>query len=543
MPTMFRHLLSFYSWDYPRNLTRVLARHDLRVGAYLKGFWETNSWTSKDLQAQSLPNGSVAMTAVLRFGILLQLLLGFWLIGEWYWHDLLAGWAFGLALIISYPIVWAHVLVVLVWLRRLAHPKALGKAILCTILEAQVRQLRTRHNFKVVAIAGSVGKTSTKAAIARTVQAGLRVQWQEGNYNDRLTVPLVFFNQPLPGLFNLLAWIRIWQGNQKIIRAEYPYDVVVVELGTDGPGQIEQFAYIKPDVAVVTAITPEHMEYFGTLDAVATEECKVFDFTDTVLVNIDDTPEQYLEGRTFTSYGLQKKADYYATDRTSKVLSGQQLTFMLGKKHKFTATVPMLGVQGAKIAMAAVAVAHVLEMPNSRIEQGLRNVEPFAGRMRILKGIKKSILIDDTYNSTPIAVKAALDVVYEVDAPQRIAILGSMNELGEYSADAHTEVGEYCDPQKLELVVTIGDDANTYLAEAAEKNGCIVERTRSPYEAGKIVEKCLKKHAVILAKGSQNGVFAEEAIKQVLAKPEDAHLLVRQSSEWLVKKRRQFPLG
>lgn len=542
---MFRSLLSFYSWDYPKNLTRVLAKYNGSIGQYLAAYWQTENWSTTSFNKQAFPKGSLWMTRFMRVGILLQVLVGFILIAEWYWNDLLAGWAFGAALVISYPLVWAHILALYAGLKKLLQPKKIGKAILCKILERQVRALRAKHSFKVIAIAGSIGKTSTKVAVAKVLQAGLRVQWQEGNYNDRLTVPLVYFGQTLPGLFNIPAWIKIYKHNKRVINSDYPYDVVVIEYGTDGPGQIVEFAYTKPDIVVVTAITPEHMEYFGTLDTVAAEELTVCDFADTVLINVDDSPEKYLKGRTFTSYGFDKSATYHISKRKSKAktLAGQDITFVLSDGHSFKATVPLLGIQGAKISLAAVATAHMLGVTNSRIEQGLRHVEPFAGRMRILKGIKKSIIIDDTYNATPVAVNAALDVLYEAETPQRIAILGNMNELGSYSKEAHIEVGEHCDPEKLELVVTIGEDANTYLADAAEKRGCIVERTRSPYEAGKIVEKCLKKNAVILGKGSQNGVFAEEALKIILAKSEDAHLMVRQSAEWQIKKQQQFPLG
>jgi len=160
--------------------------------------------------------------------------------------------------------------------------------------------------------------------------------------------------------------------------------------------------------------------------------------------------------------------------------------------------------------------------------------------MQILRGVENSIIIDDTYNASPVAVKAALDVLYGTTAPQRIAILGSMNELGGYSRQAHEEVGEYCDPKKLDLVITIGKDAEKHLAPAAKKRGCTVESVMSPYEAGERARNALKSSAVVLAKGSQNGVFAEEALKSLLSDPNDEGRLVRQSKYWLGVKSKQF---
>src|SRR3989344_4472099 len=128
--------------------------------------------------------------------------------------------------------------------------KKYGRTLLCVVMERQVNALRKKHKFKVVAVVGSVGKTSTKLAIASVLSTSMIVRHQEGNYNDRLTVPLVMFGHANPGLFNLFSWFKIILSNQRQIHGNYPYDVVVLELGTDAPGQIAQFEYIKPNLSV-----------------------------------------------------------------------------------------------------------------------------------------------------------------------------------------------------------------------------------------------------------------------------------------------------
>jgi UDP-N-acetylmuramoyl-tripeptide--D-alanyl-D-alanine ligase len=174
------------------------------------------------------------------------------------------------------------------------------------------------------------------------------------------------------------------------------------------------------------------------------------------------------------------------------------------------------------------------------IEQGLKKIKPMPGRMQILNGINDSIIIDDTYNSSPIAVKEALNTLYEYKGTQKIAILGMMNELGDTSQVSHEWAGALCDPKKLDLLITLGKDANNYLAPVAAKKGCNVIKVNSPYEAGEILKKEIIHGSVILAKGSQNGVFAEEAIKPILASNADQSKLVRQSKFWLSKKKVQF---
>jgi UDP-N-acetylmuramoyl-tripeptide--D-alanyl-D-alanine ligase len=200
-----------------------------------------------------------------------------------------------------------------------------------------------------------------------------------------------------------------------------------------------------------------------------------------------------------------------------------------------------LGEHGVKVALSAVAVADMLGMDTAEIIDAAQRLTPFSGRMQILEGKQHSMIIDDTYNSSPLAVKAALDVLYRAKASKRIALLGSMNEMGDSSEAAHQEVGGYCDPAKLDVVATVGAEANQYLAPAAIKRGCAVVTFTSPYDAGEWAAKQLQPGAVVLAKGSQNGVFVEEAVKLLLADPSDVAKLVRQSRFWTTRKRQQFP--
>lgn len=420
-------------------------------------------------------------------------------------------------------------------------PKKLGKSFLCWLLERQVRQLRKKNDFKLVAVSGSVGKTSTKLAIAKTLASTNRVIYQDGNYNDRLTVPLILFGQTEPGIYNIFAWLKILRSNERQLQQKYPYGIAVVELGTDAPGQLRKFAYLRPDLTVITAVADEHMSQFKTLDAVAKEEMVPLEFSRQVLLNVDDVPGQYRPKSAFSSYGLGDRADYYIKEKAVRSLQGQRLSFGLPGGKRLDTEVAALGKQGAKITLAAVATADLLGVSIEAINKGLKSVTPVSGRMQVLAGKRGSLIIDDTYNASPIAVESALDVLYEAEAKQRIAILGSMNELGIDSPKMHRGIGEYCDPKKLDLLVTVGREAAKYLSPAAAKRGCEVKSFMSPYEAGKYVADQLKTGAVVLAKGSQNGVFAEEAVKVLLANSSQARKLVRQSDYWLKVKKHQFP--
>ena len=393
----------------------------------------------------------------------------------------------------------------------------------------------------VVAVAGSIGKTGTKRAVAEVLSQQMKVRWQDGNYNDIISIPLIFFGQTMPHLLNPFGWARVLIASERQIRGQYPYLAVVVEVGAGEPGTFDELEhYFRADYGVLTAITPEHMENFKDLDHVAHEELKLSDIAETILVDTDFVDKKYRnELADPLTYG-QGISDCRYSPRPLSKNNKRPVVFTLKSGGSFNIETDIIGKQGLPAMAAAVLLANQLELTSTEISRGLKKIQPFTGRMRLLDGINDSQLIDDTYNASPEAMKAALDTLYEIQGTQKIAILGQMNELGKHSKKLHTEIGEYCNPKQLALVVTIGDDANKYLASAAEKKGCKIMRCPSPYHAADVVRITLKKGAIVLAKGSQNGVFAEETLKELLANPEDASKLVRQSDYWMRRKQDNF---
>ena len=421
--------------------------------------------------------------------------------------------------------------------------KRVLKSVVVKLLTRQVRKLRKRHTFKVVGVVGSVGKTSTKLAVAQALSAHARVMYQQGNYNDLVSVPLVYFGQEMPSLFSPIAWLKVLARNNKLIK-DYPYDIVVLELGTDGPGQIADFArYGRLDVVVVTSIVPEHMANFTDMTAVAQEELSVASFADKLFYNSELMADEYKtllpEGSVAYSVG-DVGTEYHMANvfTTSSGLEGDVKhggEILVHFSYEAVATMQLYSV------LAAIVVGDYLGVQRSAILDGIGLIRPVSGRLRRLNGINGSVIIDDTYNSSPEAVKSALATLRSIDAPHKIAVLGSMNELGTMSEGAHKEIGDLCTPDYLDVLITIGGDANKFLATSAEDKGCVVYKFDNPYDAGDLLMAKIEKDSVVLAKGSQNGVFAEEAIKKVLHDPEDANKLVRQSETWLKTKAKQFP--
>lgn len=418
--------------------------------------------------------------------------------------------------------------------------KSLGKNLLCNLLERQVKQLISKNEIKIIAVAGSVGKTSTKLAIAKTLTQKYKVIYQDGNYNDRLTVPLIFFNQAEPAIFNILAWFKLILNNRHQIKTNYLFKLVVVELGTDGPGQLQHFAYLKPDLTILTAIDQEHMEYFASLDDVAREELVPLSFSKQVLINLDNVDKKYLPQTEFLTYSYDNPADFMVLSHFQEDLTDQKLEIKLQNNTNINIASKYLGSQGAKALLAAAAVAQLYGFSTNEITSALQALKPASGRMQVLAAINNSKIIDDSYNASPVAVKAAVEVLYTAKAAHKVAILGSMNELGQIAEKEHRGVADLLDPNKLDLLVTIGNDAKRYTAEVAKKRGLNCQSFADPISAGEYVKNQLKEDSLILVKGSQNRVFSEEAIKPLLANKADASKLVRQSDYWLKIKAKQF---
>ncbi len=420
--------------------------------------------------------------------------------------------------------------------------KTKARNFIARILGWQIRRLYKKNDFTTVAVAGSIGKTSTKFAIANTLKSHKKVIFQEGNYNDLVSVPLVFFDLPMPAVFNPIGWLTTLVKIEAKLRKKYPYDVVIVEVGTDNPGRIIEFeAYLQIDITVLTAITPEHMEFFKDIDNVAKEELAITKFSKQLIINNDFFPDKYLKDINipFTTFGKKKGSDYLVRgaefDRDNA-----EFSIYKGNDKWISAKITAVAISEVYSATAASVVADKLGISSGDLTTSLARISPVSGRMQRLPGIKNSLILDETYNSSPEAVFAALDSLYQINAPQKIAILGNMNELGSVSAQSHQRVGEYCDPKQLDWVITIGPDANKITANYAKINGCQTKTFTNPVLAGQFVKSKIEQGAVILAKGSQNGVFAEEAVKQFLANNDDKSKLVRQSRSWMRKKDKQW---
>lgn len=424
--------------------------------------------------------------------------------------------------------------------------ESLKPFIIALLNRATVRYLK-RGEVKIIAVAGSVGKTSTASAIRTVLSQKYTVHVPHVHYNTNKAVHLAVFKQHYAT--TTFGWIRLTVKMLFKSMLAPDFEIMVVELGTDHPGELEGFAFLQPHVGVLTAITPEHMENFKNLDGVATEELTLAQFCRRLAINHSAVDRRLVPDMIWSQASGYGQGTAYSASNYRLEAGKAMADFQLGNRTFTELPIKVVGEHLLQPLLVAALIADEYRLDEAQLMKGLSRVKPVAGRMRLLQGVGLSSIIDDTYNASPAACIAALDTLYKLNVGQRIAILGSMNEMGEYSPQAHRDVGNYCDPSKLDWVVTIGNDAAVYLAPAARERGCKVQAFDSPYDAAVFVRSLLhgdKTHppapgpTVILAKGSQNGVYCEEAVKLLLADPDDIHYLVRQSQFWMEQKHAQF---
>lgn len=421
------------------------------------------------------------------------------------------------------------------------------KSYIQSKLEHSVKKYFKKHpEVKLVVVVGSVGKTSTKIAIGTVLNEKYRIRLHEGNHNSELSAPLAILGVEFPqDIRKLSQWMSVFRAIRRRIKQPSDVDVIVQELGTDGIGQIPHFGtYLNPDIAVVTAVSDEHMEFFKTLDAVAAEELAAANFSKVALINRDDIAGEHAADITnpaINTYGTSDLAEYHFMTRDYTFANGFTGNFKaLEFPDPVAATIHVVGEHSIRAAVAAGAVGAKLGLSVTEIAAGLEKIRPVHGRMNILRGVEGSTIIDDTYNSSPSAAASALRALYQMSVPQKVVVLGSMNELGDTSAQAHEAVGRLCDPTELAHVITVGEEAEKYLAPAARAKGCHVVSFKNALEAGAYVHKVLEPNAAILFKGSQGGIYLEEAVKIILHSTSDEENLVRQSAAWLRKKQQFF---
>ena len=429
--------------------------------------------------------------------------------------------------------------------------KSILKLVVISILTWEAKLVLKKYKPKIIAVTGSVGKTSTKDTIFTVLSEFFFVRKSQKSFNSELGVPLTILGCGT-GWNDPRLWIKnILEGLALIILPNHYPTWLVLEIGADRPKDIETItSWIKPDVTVVSKLSkvPVHVEFFPSPEDVFREKSFLVTAlkSDGVLVlNSDD--EDVLAFRSLVDnktilFGVGNGADVvggkyrvlYEQKEGRSIPTGIEFGVHFGDQSHTVQMFGGLGVQQMYPALAALAVGVALELPFEKLTQVIEKHVPPPGRMRLLSGIKHSTLIDDSYNSSPVAMTEALTCLGEIKTKSRkIAVLGDMLELGIYSSDEHKKAGNMA-ANVSDILFTVGIRART-IAEGALDNG-MDEANIFQYEdslvAGKDLEIMMREGDIVLLKGSQ-GIRMEKAVEEIMADPQHAYfLLVRQDVEW-----------
>ncbi|MCX6763837.1 MAG: UDP-N-acetylmuramoyl-tripeptide--D-alanyl-D-alanine ligase [Candidatus Moranbacteria bacterium] len=402
-----------------------------------------------------------------------------------------------------------------------------------------------KYNPKIISVTGSVGKTSTKEAIFAVVASRFRVRRNEKNYNNEIGIPLTIIgvysgqNSVCRWCWVFLKWLAVI-----IFPTEYP-EVLILEMGADRPGDIKYLTgFINSNIGVITDVSPSHIEFFKNIEAIAAEKGILIQKLEegNLAVLCSDNPSvikmQESAKAGVITYGFSEKAQMRATD-ISFIYDGGQVRGLSFKLNYNGTSLPVrLGNIIAKhhiyAALAAAAVGIGLKINLVDAAAALENFTLPQGRMNLLEGIKNSMVIDDTYNSSPKATAFALETLKEIEAVRKIAVLGDMLELGEETEKDHEELGREFLENKIDIFLAVGRRMKS-AADYLEKHGLSGENIFSfdnPTEAGKKLAEILKEGDLILVKGSQ-GMRMEKTVEEIIAEPQKiSELLCRQNKEW-----------
>ncbi len=434
------------------------------------------------------------------------------------------------------------------------------KKIVTNILVLEARAVLRKYKPSIVAVTGSVGKTTTKEAIYSALAERSFVRKSDKSFNSEIGVPLTILGCP-NGWNNPLRWLEnIFDGLLRIFfNSKYP-EWLVLEIGADRPGDIRAMAsWLSIDVAVVTHIpeVPVHVEYFASPEEVVEEKAAIISAmkpSGTLVLYADDQRVLSLADRAHQSrvitYGLEERANVRATN-TEIVYSDaatHQAQVPIGMRASVISNLPdaggslevfidgTLGTHVIVPFLAAASVASAIGMPIATAAESFKkNQEPVRGRMRILAGIRGSIIIDDTYNASPAATTAALQVLRDLKVTgKKIAVLGDMMELGRYSVESHKKIGAQV-AEIADEFMTVGirmRDAAQAALDAGMQDSSIFQYERSE-QAGEALVQRIAEGDCVLLKGSQS-IRMERAVELLLADPTKARdLLVRKEPEWL----------
>ncbi|GIW68989.1 MAG: UDP-N-acetylmuramoyl-tripeptide--D-alanyl-D-alanine ligase [Candidatus Parcubacteria bacterium] len=424
-----------------------------------------------------------------------------------------------------------------------------ARNLFASFLTLAARIALYRHQPVLIVVVGPVGKTTIKDAIFAALAPLGAVRKSEKSHNTPLSVPLAILGLPVPNAFWGWGVAAVGAWWRALTDRSFPR-WLVLELGTDRPGDMEHFCcWLSPHIVVGSWFpeVPPHVEFFPEAESVYAEDWRILNAlpaNGTVVVNADDDfslayVQRVLKNKSpVLAYGYTHNADVrlrryslLTTRRQGVVIPRGIRVTITNRLNRERIVVHRFGVVGATHAYpwaAAAAVRLALGFPLAGLDAAARVEPPTPGRLRSLEGKGGMVLIDDTYNASPDATAAALETLRELPQQRKVAVLGDMLELGAHTQREHEKAGAHA-AHIANCVITVGLRARRLAAAAREAGAKEVIECSSPQEAANYILRRPEWHTpntAVLLKASR-GIHLEEAVRALLAHPQhDAALTV-----------------
>ena len=375
--------------------------------------------------------------------------------------------------------------------------------LLARLQIAKIRFLQKRHDktLTIVGITGSAGKTSCLLACETALGSNFKVKTNSGS-NSESGIPLNILGIKVTS-YSPVQWLKYALLAPIMLAANWrPYDIYLVEMGIDGPDEPKNMAYllriVKPDIGIFLNVSYVHLQYFNSIDDIAREKAKLINNVQTAIINSDDP--------------LVKKYSKNPYQIALKPVDIKIPGYILPPIYKITF--------GAAFALTKI-LGLSAEQTKNNIENNFR-LPP--GRSSGFKGINNSLLIDSSYNSSPLAAAEMLKLLATYPGP-RLAVLGDMRELGTSSPDEHLKL-YHLSLKSADTIISVGPETTKYFGDKSIKFDFW-------WQATEYLKKNLPLKSTVLVKGSQNTIFLEELVKELLQNKSDSLKLCRQSPYWL----------
>lgn len=432
------------------------------------------------------------------------------------------------------------------------------------ILRWAAKRKLARLRPKIIAVTGSVGKSTFLTLLEAIVHEKYKTRTtKKGNSETGLPLEILGIRDELTD-YRVLTWIRVLAHaiTIGIFGDDDSYEVLIAEFGIDSPYPPKNMSYLltlipHPDVAVVLSIAPVHTEQFAEglspsdqldesvlLERIAKEKmllAKAVMKNGTAIIH-GDSPllmkeALHINGSVVT-VGSKTDATFHIKKMTATIQNGSSIAFLYDK-NEYHMVFPhiVLFPETASTIVSVVAAASVLNLSIKTSIDTIQTVPRLpSGRFSILKGLKDTTIIDSSYNASPESVKAALLFLKTAiqKKGRRIAILGDMRELGPIAKNKHQEIARIA-ADAVDHIVCVGPLMRQYVVPELLHVG-FDERHINAFETaegiGAFIASYLRPDDVVLVKGSQNTIFLETVVKELLQKKTDANLLCRQSVYW-----------